>query len=58
MDLRRKIGEILNRVSLINETFIIERSGKQVAAIVPISVLKSFDKEKNNIKSDKNVGKK
>jgi hypothetical protein len=39
MEARHKFGEILNRVNLVHEHFIIERKGHALAAIVPISAL-------------------
>ena len=42
MEARHKFGEILNRVNLVHEHFIIERKGQALAAIVPISALKDL----------------
>jgi antitoxin (DNA-binding transcriptional repressor) of toxin-antitoxin stability system len=39
MEARHRFGEILNRVNLVHEQFIIERKGQALAAIVPISAL-------------------
>jgi prevent-host-death family protein len=39
MEARQKFGEILNRVDLVHDQFIIERNGRPLAAIVPISSL-------------------
>lgn len=36
MEARKKFGEILNQVSLLNEEIIIERAGKKIARIVPL----------------------
>lgn len=38
IDLRHHLGEILNRVDLRHEQFVIERKGKQMAAIIPIGL--------------------
>ena len=38
MELRHNLGEILNRVDLRHEQFVIERKGKQMAAIIPIGL--------------------
>ena len=38
MDLRHNLGDILNRVDLRHEQFIVERKGKQLAAIIPIGL--------------------
>lgn len=42
MEARQKFGEILNRVNLVHDQFIIERNGKALAAIVPIGILKEL----------------
>lgn len=39
MKARQQFGEILNRVDLVHDQFIIERNGRPLAAIVPISAL-------------------
>ena len=39
---RQKFGEILNRVNLVHDQFIIERNGQALAAIVPISALEDL----------------
>ncbi len=38
LDLRHNLGEILNRVDLRHEQFVVERKGKQMAAIIPIGL--------------------
>lgn len=38
MDLRQKLGDILNRVDLRHEQFIVERKGRQMAAIIPMDL--------------------
>jgi prevent-host-death family protein len=35
LDLRAHLGELLDRVRLRSETFVVERKGKEVAAIIP-----------------------
>jgi prevent-host-death family protein len=42
MQARQKFGEILNRVDLVHDQYIIERNGRPLAAIVPISALESI----------------
>ncbi len=42
MQARQKFGEILNRVDLVHDQYIIERNGRPLAAIVPISSLESI----------------
>ena len=39
MDVRARIGDMLNRVALRHDEFIIERKGKPLAALVPIERL-------------------
>jgi prevent-host-death family protein len=36
MDVRARIGDLLNRVALRHDEFIIERKGKALAALVPV----------------------
>jgi prevent-host-death family protein len=45
MQARQKFGEILNRVDLVHDQYIIERNGRPLAAIVPISSLESIQKK-------------
>ncbi len=42
MDVRARIGEMLNRVALRHEEFIIERKGKPMAALVPVERLEQM----------------
>lgn len=46
IDLRHHLGELLNRVNLRDEFFVIERKGKPLAAIVPVWLLTKFGEEK------------
>jgi prevent-host-death family protein len=39
MDVRQRIGDMLNRVALRHDEFIIERKGKPLAALVPVERL-------------------
>jgi len=36
MDMRHNLGDILNRVDLRHDQFVIERKGKPLAALIPI----------------------
>jgi len=45
MQARQQFGEILNRVDLVHEQYIIERNGRPLAAIVPISLLEDIQKK-------------
>jgi prevent-host-death family protein len=38
-EVRNQLGEILDRVNLMQEQYIIEKRGRPVAAIVPVSLL-------------------
>ncbi|CAN5146404.1 hypothetical protein BH24PSE2_BH24PSE2_06680 [soil metagenome] len=42
MEVRARIGDLLNRVSLRHDEFIIERKGKPVAALVPVERLEQM----------------
>ena len=41
-DVRRRISDILNRVAVRRDEFVIERKGKAVAALVPIERLQQM----------------
>ncbi len=43
LDLRQQLGEVLDRVALRHDQFIIERKGKPLAAVVPISKLEQME---------------
>ncbi len=42
MDVRQRIGDMLNRVALRQDEFIIERKGKPLAALVPVERLEQM----------------
>lgn len=42
MDVRQRIGDMLNRVALRQDEFIIERKGKALAALVPVERLEQM----------------
>ncbi len=42
MEARQQFGEILNRVNLVHDRFIVERNGKPLAAIIPVSMLQEL----------------
>ena len=42
VEIRQRLGDILNRVALRNDQFIIERKGKALAAIVPVERLEQM----------------
>lgn len=44
MDVRQRIGDLLNRVALRHDEFIIERKGKPLAALVPVERLEQLQR--------------
>ncbi len=44
LDVRAKLGEILNRVDLRRDEFIIERQGQALAALVPVPKLEQLER--------------
>lgn len=42
LDVRQRLGDMLNRVALRHDEFIIERKGKPLAALVPIERLEQM----------------
>lgn len=42
IDVRQRIGDMLNRVALRHDEFIIERKGKPLAALVPVERLEQL----------------
>lgn len=44
LDLRQQLGDVLDRAALRHDQFIIERKGKPLAAIVPISKLEQMER--------------
>lgn len=42
VEARRRIGELLERIALRNEEFVIERKGKALAALVPLARLEQM----------------
>ena len=44
MKVRQSLGEILNEVYYRGDTFIVERDGKPLAALVPLSQLEALQK--------------
>jgi prevent-host-death family protein len=41
-DVRQRIGDLLNRVALRHDEFVIERKGKPLAALVPVERLEQM----------------
>lgn len=44
MEFRRRLGEVLDRVHLRQDRFIIARKGKPLAALVPVEVLEGLER--------------
>ena len=42
IEVRQRIGDMLNRVALRHDEFIIERKGKPLAALVPVELLEQM----------------
>lgn len=50
MDLRKEAGRLLDLVELRGETFVVERSGRPKAALVPIQELEQMNRMKAEAK--------
>ena len=46
MDLRKRLAQVMNEVSLQDDEYVIEKDGKPMAAIVPIWKLKQIEERK------------
>ncbi len=44
LEIRQRLGDILNRVALRSDQFIIERKGKPMAAVVPVERLEQMER--------------
>ena len=44
IEVRQRLGDLLNRVDLRHDQFIIERKGKPLAALVPVEKLEQMDR--------------
>jgi prevent-host-death family protein len=44
IEVRKKLGDLLNRVDLRHDQFIIERKGKPMAALVPVEKLEQMER--------------
>ena len=44
IEVRKKLGDLLNRVDLRHDEFIIERKGKPLAALVPVEKLEQMER--------------
>jgi antitoxin (DNA-binding transcriptional repressor) of toxin-antitoxin stability system len=57
MRVRQSLGDLLNEVYYKGDTFIVERDGKPMAALVPLSVLEELRKNSGQADADHNVQK-
>lgn len=57
VEARQKLGELLNRVDLLNEEVIIERAGKKIARLSPIKSVKSRTRGKLDFRNAAGLGK-
>ena len=48
IEVRKHLGDILNRVALRHDQFIIERKGRPLAAVVPVEKLEWLEKAAQN----------
>ena len=46
MDLRKRLGQIMNQVTLRDDEYVIERDGKPMAALIPLWKLKQLEEKK------------
>jgi prevent-host-death family protein len=46
MDLRKRLGQIMNEVSLRDDEYVVERDGKPLAALIPLWKLKQIEERK------------
>ncbi len=46
MDLRKRLGQIMNEVTLRDDEYVIERDGKPMAALIPLWKLKQLEERK------------
>jgi prevent-host-death family protein len=48
IEIRKHLGDILNRVALRHDQYIIERKGRPLAAVVPVEKLEWLEKAAQN----------
>ncbi len=62
MDLRKRLGEIMNGVLFRDDEYIIERDGRPMVAVIPVWKLKQFEERKeafwNKVEEFREEGKK
>jgi len=44
LEVRKRLGDILNRVHLRHDRFVIERKGTPLAAVVPVGTLEAMER--------------
>ncbi len=48
IEMRKRLGDILDRVALRHDQFIIERKGRPLAAVVPVAKLERLERAARN----------
>ena len=48
LEVRKRLGDILDRVALRHDQFIIERKGRPLAAVVPVEKLERLERAARN----------
>lgn len=44
LEIRKRLGEILNRIALRHDEFVVERKGRALAAMVPVEKLRRLER--------------
>ena len=57
VEARQKLGELLNRVNLLNEEIIIERAGKKIARLSPSKKMTGRSRGKLDFRNAAGLGK-
>ena len=52
MEVRKRLGDLLNRVHLRHDRFVIERKGKALAALVPVETLETVERLSRELLAD------
>lgn len=48
MDLRKRLGQVMNQILLRDDEYIIERDGKPMAAMIPVWKLRQLEEKKES----------
>lgn len=52
LEVRKRLGDILNRVHLRHDRFVIERKGVPLAAVVPVEMLEAMERLSHEFLAD------